>query len=308
MLNYTVAQALELGRNASKGGNAHKHNLANLGNKISDYATRQGITQFADFNGRELVKLVKDMEAKGNKPAYIKHTINAIRLASNYMVDNYDAQAVTIDKRHIPKEQEPRKVWLSFEQLAFASSLVRDSRSETVQNARTCMVVCGLCGLRITEFQRLVPGALEGNRLTIGYAKSDTKNESSKRVIPIPAQAVGELLSYWNQGRDCGDSLTITKGIRRILLRAFNESGREAFRHVPGKDMRKTLPNELAETVDDKWITAYIGHAFREVLHRNYSSLRPRPDDLEDVKNAAIRRLEETVLASVEKKLVELHF
>lgn len=311
MQSITIHDALAAGRAASKCRPEHRKTLEFLGKKVETFATeRLGIALFAEFQVPQLKALVADMESRGNAPSYIRHTVNTIRLAANHVIDN-GGTALHIEQRHLPNRQEPDKAWLTFQQIALACHHADTDRrgGRKARLGRLAVLVCGLCGLRITEFLRLVPEALQGNNLTIGHAGSETKNHTSRRVIPIPELVASELRTFWADGSRWGTGQDgITKAIRRVLQHAHSITADVSFLQVCPKDLRKSLPNELEELTHDKWLMAYMGHAFQGELHRAYSALRADPEGFAPSRAKAIAKLRDNVTAHIEKKIESLHF
>jgi integrase len=311
MQSITIHDALAAGRAASKCRPEHRKTLEFLGKKVETFAVDTlKIQLFDEFRVPQLKQLVADMEGRGNKPAYIRHVVNTIRLAANYVVDQ-GGTALHIEQRHLPHREEPDKAWLTFQQIALACRHADTDRrgGRKARLGRLAVLVCGLCGLRITEFLRLVPEALQGANLTIGHAGSETKNHTSRRVIPIPELVADELRTFWADGSRWGTGQDgITKAIRRVLQHAHSVTADVSFIEVCPKDLRKSLPNELEELTPDKWVMAYLGHAFQGELHRAYSALRADPEGFAPSRAKAIDKLKVNVTAHIEKIIQDMHF
>lgn len=327
-MHVTVSDALRWGREASKCCDEHRKNLEHLAGVVEGYLVdRLHLTAFDDIRMRHVLEIVRDMERKGRSPSYIRHVINAIRLASNYMADYYGADALKIEQRHLPPRHERAKMWLSFEQLASACRVAMDvelrrrvdsvkSQPRPLELGRLIIMVNGLCGLRLTEFCRLTRDCLVGDRgaweLWIGAspdgARGRAKNETSRRVIPIPDMVADAMIEYWDKhGQWSHDRSSNAKRVRDVLRATAKATGDEAYLAVDPKDLRKSLVNELAEDVSIEWLIAYGGWAYKGELLRSYMGLKARPDDLPEIREKAVERLREQVVAAAEKKFVGMY-
>lgn len=321
----TISEALRLGRETSKAGADHRKNLESLGRLVEDFATTHWRVQsFSEVKTLHVLQLVRDMEARGKSARYIKHAINAIRLASNYASDYLGLEPLCIDKRHIPVALEAPKIWLTYRQIATACEIAKDtesrrkvndprSRPRPLELARLIMMVCGLCGLRLTEFGQLTEDCLDaaGNlTITDDAATGKTiKNDSSRRVIPLPGLVVDALRDYWGKhGQWSKSRHSNSERVAKLLQAAFDETQDDLYTMLPPKNLRKTLVNELEGHVEDKYLVAYGGWAFKGTMFRNYMALRPRPDDPKPIKERTLAILRESVTHQIEKKCSELHF
>lgn len=322
---FTISEALRLGREASRGGREHIQNLEYLGELVTKFATTHWqIQTFDELKIHHVLQLVRDMENQGRSASYIKHAINAIRLASNYMSDYHGLPSIKIEQRHLPEVLDAPKIWLTYRQLAKCCHVAMDTdirkRVDTAKSnprplalARVMVMACGLCGLRLTEFGRLTPDCLDSaGNLTItedAATGKRVKNNSSNRIIPLPGFVAAAMRDYWDQhGQWSSDRTNNAKRIRALFHATADVTGDSLYLITPPKNLRKTLPNQLDDAVDDKYIMAYGGWAFKGTMHRKYQALRPHPNDPEPIRERALDRLRETVVAAIEKKCTGLHF
>lgn len=319
MLSITIQEALRLGRESSTGCPEHLQNLEYLGHLVEDFASQHwDAQQFSDVKIAHVKQLIADMERQGRSVNYIRHAVNAIRLASNYMVDSYGALPIKIEQRHLPERHEQPKIWLTYRQISKACIVSMDtdlrkrvdstkSQPRPMELARVIVMTCGLCGLRLTEFGRLTPDCLDaaGNLSITG----DTKNESSKRVIPLPAVVADAMRKYWaRHGLWSRDRTSNAARVRALFRATADATDDDLYWICPPKNLRKSFVNELEESCPEKYLIAYGGWAFRGVLMRNYMSLRPRPDDHPTIRDAALAKLRAGVTAEIEKKMQGMHF
>ena len=321
----TISEALRLGREASKSGESHRKNLESLGKLVERYAaTHWRVQLFNEIETRHVIQLIRDMEAQGRSASYIKHAVNAIRLASNYASDYLGMDPIRIEKRHIPIALEAPKIWLTYRQIATACRVARDTDSRRrvdtpmshprpLELARLIMLVCGICGLRLTEFGQLTEDCLsKTNNLTItdNAATGKTiKNDSSRRIIPLPGLVSDALREYWGTyGQWSKNRYSISERVSNLLCASFNDTHDDLYTMIKAKDLRKSFINELEGVVEDKYLMAYGGWSFKGTMYRNYMALRPRPNDPEPIKQRTISLLREVVVLEMEKKCNELHF
>lgn len=321
----TISDALRLGRENSKCCAEHYHNLEYLGRLVEEYAnTHWHIQTFRELKIHHVLQLISDMEQKGRSASYIRHAVNTIRLASNYMADFYGMEALQIQQRHLPMTLEAPKIWLTYRQIAKACEIARDtslrkridspkSQPRPMDLGRLIVMTCGLCGLRLTEFGRLTPDCLDSaGNLTITEDKAEgktVKNEASKRIIPLPCFVAEAMREYWGKhGTWSADRTSNAKRVRLLFHATADATGDDLYLITPPKNLRKSIVNQLDEAVEDKYLMAYGGWAFKGTMHRRYQALRPRPDDPPQIRERSLARLRETVTAAIEKKCDGLHF
>lgn len=321
----TLHEALELGRNASRGATEHKQNLKQYGNFVEAFAaTHWNLESFDDLKLSHVLQLISDMERQGRSPSYIRHAVNALKLASNYMSDYHGMQNLEVKQRHLPPVREAPKIWLSYNQLSKCCQVAADptlrKRTDTTKSqprpmslARVIVMACGIAGLRLTEFGRLTPDCLDSqNNLTISADEETgkaTKNDSSIRVLPIPAIVATAMREYWDKhGNWSTDRTSNGKRVRLLFQATAQYTGDDLYLITPPKNLRKTMANELDGAVEDKYLMAYGGWAFKGTMFRHYKSLRPRPDDHPTIKQRAIDKLRVCVSEEIEKKIAGLHF
>jgi integrase len=299
----TLSQALRLGLEFSSASAAHKTNQEAEIHKLVEFFTPRlgGDVTYTEFKRRHVHEFVEYLKGRELAPSTIRLAVNPLRLASRYMETMYELPALTI--KDLPKRREPVKTWITVKQVV---RLYQAAMALEWRDAAILCVLMGICGLRLTEASRLEPTDLRKGCLWVGVAGA--KNDPSRRVIPIPEFACSALESYWDTGRELSPRRDVVGNQLRRLFRAFaddcedpNET--ELFRKITPKDLRKTIPNELAN-VDRKWIAAYIGQTPKLMLERHYQATTPKPEMAEAVRQRAIADLRERVVAAVEKLLI----
>ena len=318
MYSITIAEALQQGRERSVCCPEHRKNLEQLGRIVENFATtRLKLDTFCDLKIHHVLALVRHMQEQEHSPSYIRHAVNTVRLASNYMSDYHGLAPIKIEQRHLPERLEAPKMWLGYHQIAKACQIAMQpelrqqvdnprSNPQPMELARVIMLVCGLCGVRIKEFCRLTTDSLDtGNNLTI----TESKNESSNRVIPIPAITAQAMREYWSKrGNWSTDRTSNAKRVRLLYQLASNVTDDDIYLLVAPKDLRKTLVNELFEDVNDPFIMAYCGWAFKGTMHRKYLHLTPKPNDPAQIKQVALDRLRRRVVDVIEEKITGMSF
>lgn len=324
-METTIVEALRLGRENSRGCAEHLANMERAGRLVEEFiGGRLNLVSYSELKTHHVLALIRDMESRGRSPNYIRHVVNTIRLAGNYMQDYYGMEGIKIEQRHLPARQELVKNWLTFEQLSKACQLAMEveyreditsarSHPQPMKLGRLIILVCGLCGLRLTEFCRLDRTGLVGApgdwRLVIGGDTEDgvrgaAKNDASRRVIPIMDMVADALLEYWGNHRQwSADRTCNAKRVRAVLRMAYVVTGEDMFKAVAPKDLRKTFVNELDEDVADKWITAYGGWAFKGEMLRSYAAIKPRVDGTDQARDMAVEKLRGKVVSVVESRI-----
>jgi hypothetical protein len=160
------------------------------------------------------------------------------------------------------------------------------------------------------------PGDLlhEHQSLVVGARRA--KNDTSRRVIPLPAFIYKQLKSYlddkskWRTDRFpwSRDRNVVAKSIRHVLRWSTELTGNDLFKMMPPMDLRKTLTNELDGKVGDLVMMAYYGHAVKGTMAKHYKSLRALPNDAPQILKRSLDNLRGTVVAEIEKSCRGLSF
>ena len=312
-MSISLNEALRLGRENSECGIEHRQNLEYLGHFVEEYAAKNWhVKAMTELGIHHVLQLIRDMKAQGRSASYIRHVVNTIRLASNYASDYYGIPNIKIEQRHLPEILESPKIWLTYRQLSKACAIARDttlrkridttkSQPRPMELARLIVMACGLCGLRLTEFCRLTPDSLDA---TGNLAILQAKNESSKRIVPLPALVADAMREYWAHNKHWTQDRTSNAQRVRLLFRAtYDATNDDLYTMTPPKNLRKSFVNQLDDVVEDKYLMAYGGWAFKGTMHRKYQALRARPCDPSQIRERALGRLRETVVAAIEKKM-----
>lgn len=322
---YNIVDAINEGVAYGRGSDSWKGSLRSWAtNYVIPALQGMGLKYWDQVESKHAAQMVRAWEAEGRlSPATIRHIFKALQSAQNYMVEIHGAERkIQISARVLPPLDKKPVRFLTFEQLALCCRVAlnpgirppkKHGYARSLELGRLTILVCGLAGLRVTEFARLAPSNLNGNELTVAWdCQHDVpvgKNANSVRVIPILPFVADELRSYWAR-RGSWTKNYNNLGVRSTTVFQWasaigNDPG---IAKVSQRHLRKTLSNELIESVPRHFLEAYGGWAFSGVMLNHYVSLRPRPDDAPHVRAAAVARLREKVLPELEEKLVGLDF
>lgn len=295
----SIAEAIDHGLKQARHCPEHRANQEKAAAVLLSALHQAGAVTWGDLRPGTLRRVVQSFESQGYSPNTIRAYTNPLRLASNYMVEEFDVNAVSLSKI-IPKRSAPVKRFLNPEQLKVALGRAGESGSRL---ARLGMA-CALTGMRLTEAMRLDVSKLDsrGCLLTIS---GRTKNDGSARVIPVLPTAMDLLLESVDVplSRVCG----LSRAVKKVVLDTGADLGVDGFDQIePREACRKTFANLcFAAGVDMDMVKAYMGHAFTgewdgsrpgNVLMRHYVAATPRPEDMEHVRDAALNGLRERVV------------
>lgn len=301
----SFGDALARGLERSKMSTEHRANQELVLRPLKDYMALQGVVTWSDVTIEMVKGYVAHLEAEGKRANTIRAYLNPIRIA-------YREARVKLDDRLlclrgvVPDRPDQPKRFLSLPQLMAAIACAR----EAGDRAALLGFVCGgLAGMRITEIMRLTSDKVDWDA---GTVETGHKNEASLRVIPVCDMVLETLRDHFDyRDKPYAATSTFSHHMRWILNTVAEETGDKSFTMVTPKDAgRKSFVNcamYLCQEngYDTNLVRAYIGHAFPQwdILHRNYASLVPRPNDMPIVQQAAVTKLRKLVIEPLENEI-----
>lgn len=183
--------------------------------------------------------------------------------------------------------RRPAKNYLTREQLEDLLAIAR-AEKQGVNPHKNCpkdcpapqaeilLLLCGYCGLRISEAGKLQIKDIDAKRATVSI--SDGKNEYSDRVIPVP-RCIAERVLKLASGRTWlfpNEEGTAPQANAKdtVSKRVFAIYKRGGITGLAPRDLRKTFSNLCAKAgVADSIAQAYMGQRPNSVYAAHYADL-----------------------------------
>ena len=259
-----------------------------------------------------IASFLDDCERRELKPRTVRAYFNCLAVTQQWAQDTgiVPESEALFPRRRLPKPEPPRKQFLLPEMVLWALR-VTPTHAKT-RTLKLTLALCGFAGLRLTEVCRITPDDLRDDGcLVIRKAK----NDSSRRVIPLPDVALTVLrehLARWGKAdrplyRNTSTlSHTLRHGFEALASRPdapHPEVWRACTPHEAG---RKTFANLAAAAgVGDVWTRAYYGHAASNTYESHYWMAAPKPDDLPPLIERALLVLKREVADKIDGYLVQ---
>lgn len=306
--SMNLSDALELGIQESQSRDDHKKVLRTTARLAAEYFTkRAGIRKFGQIEEKHIAAYVRDLQKRGLKPASQRHYIIPIRLAYNAL------------RLHTKQRIDFRAIQMPKRTYAAANFVPADDMFKILDCMRAferhrsfaCVAAGFMAGLRISEFNRLAPDKLRGDELEISGI---TKNNPSRRVIPIPETLV-IILEDWfvrdEQPLSCVRNLG--QQIRNSLDMAYESLCLEGSVEPREAGRKSWMQWASALGIQDSAARAYAGHAMRDMrddmIHTHYQfNAPPRPEQSQKLREPAMNRLREMVLAPIDEAIKAARF
>jgi len=148
------------------------------------------------------------------------------------------------------------------------------TQHDTWDRLAPCIVLQGLCGLRLQEALRLMWKNVDFESQTV-TVQGEVKNEFSVRCIPVPMRALWILRRARQAGKGIQPHTLITPFYSdyrhyshavRKALRSWNPNGR-----IKPKDFRNSIVSvALKDGWYDIYLQRYVGHAPKTIGERHY--------------------------------------
>lgn len=289
---------------------AHRANTARAVKPLVEFMALQGVDKWDDLGVEHVRAYVAHLKRKGLRADTIRGYINPLRIAWRESRTRFDDEPLKIGSL-LPRRSEPVKRYLPLNQLIAVIECARDRGDRA---ALIGFIAGGLAGLRITEIMRLTPDCLDVRDRTV-RVDGVTKNDSSRRIIPVAGMVADALQEHFEYRQEPYRAVTtFSHRMRWCLNQVADDTGDGTFRIIAPKDAGRKTFAEIAcdvareEGTDKDLVRAYLGHAFPawDMLHRNYSGLVPRPDDLPHVRAKSIERLRDRIVKPLEEKIKQL--
>lgn len=312
--SMNFSDALELGIQRSQSRDDHKKVLRTTARLAVEYFTkRTGIRKFGQIEEKHIADYIEDLQKRGLKPSSQRHYIVPIRLAYNalrlHTKQRLDFKAIQLPKR-------------TYEAANFVPAddmfrILDCMRAFERHRSFACVAAGFMAGLRISEFNRLTPDKLRGDELEISGI---TKNNPSRRVIPIPETLV-IILEDWfaleEQPLSCVRNLG--QQIRNSLDMAYESLCLEGSVEPREAGRKSWMQWASSLEVPSGAARAYAGHVQRQrgpqgdfsddILHTSYQfNAPPRPEQSQKLREPAMRRLRELVLAPIDNAIKASRF
>jgi integrase len=288
----------------------HRANSNRACKPLFEFMTSRGVEAWADLGVEHVREYVAHLKQKGMAPATIRAYTNPLRIAWRENRTRFEEEPIDM-RGLLPERKTPPKKYLPLNKLV---AVIKCAREQQDRAATIGFVAGGLAGLRITEIMRLQPGDVDVRNKTLAV-QGVTKNDASRRVIPVCGYVVDVLEEHFAYRQVSYKAVTtFSHRMRWCLNQVADDTGDETFRLVAPKDAGRKTFSELGMEVvqesgcDKDLLRAYLGHAFPawDVLHRNYSGLVPRPDDMPHVQEKAIARLRKAIVEPLEAQIKNL--
>ncbi len=231
----------------------HKHNMSAACNYFCDWLTEEYHSPnvyWHEVTPAILREYVNAMAGRELAPRTMRLYLNPILVASRYMaeLDPKAFRPLTITHSALRVE----KVEKNYLDAAQLDSLLKTAE-EISPAAETAVLLCGYCGLRIWEAERLQPSDTVGDTITV----RNGKNNYSERCIPVTAWVSKRLISQRGEW-----------DVSRLIQSALNRAKIDTI--VP-RDLRKTFVNMAIDAgCRTEFIQAYCGQRPSSILAQHY--------------------------------------